>query len=126
MNHLYQKTFDQISMPEDRARSLRQELASHCSHAETEVHSMNNHKVLRRPAAFLAAVILIAALSFSALACGGYVIYQTQSSDAKLPEGSTVIELSEEDFETAIPYTYTEEDGEILVSFDANDQEAAE
>lgn len=87
MNRLYQKTFDQIQMPEDRCQSLRTVLASQCS--ENEMEAMNNmkkHKFLRHPAAAVAAVLLVAALSVTAFAYGERIV----ESVYQLMTGSTI------------------------------------
>ena len=117
MNQLYQKTFDHVTMPEDHARSLRVELASHCSKHETEVIPMKKHFV-RRSASFLAAAILIAAMSVSALACGiyYYVTYEVQEG-VELPEDAVNLTEQNADFEMDL-YDYREEDGMIIVEFD--------
>ena len=122
MNRLYQKTFDHVRMPEDRAQALRGALASRCPDTQTEVIAMNKKTCLRRPALLFAAVLLIAALSLSALACGGYVVYQVVTGkDAQMPENGTTYELTEP--VEVMPYEYTEQDGQIYVSFDAGDWE---
>lgn len=118
MNQLYQRTFDHVRMPEDRARSLRAALASRCSSTETEVISMKKQTMLRRPTLLVAAALLIAALSLSALACGSRVIYRILSDKNDVPafpENSTTYDLTGQEFDTGLPYTYTEEDGEIQV-----------
>lgn len=81
MNNLYRQTFDQIGMPEETAQALRAELASRSSRSETEELNMKqktNHTgpILRRTGTLLVAVLLICALSISALAYGGVQIYQ--------------------------------------------------
>lgn len=129
MNRLYQRTFDHVHMPEDRARSLRAVLASRCSKPETEVTIMNKQKFLRRPAAVLIAVLLIGALSITALACDGGgiinrigdVIYQFISDDAEQgsPEGTVAIDLTDPELDVAIidSYDYIEEDdGTVRIS----------
>lgn len=75
MNKLYEKTFSQIEMPKESMLALRSALASKCSDNETEV-PMKRFSFRRHPAALLAAVILIAALSVTALACGGAALYR--------------------------------------------------
>lgn len=72
MDRLYQKTFDQVALPEDRADSIRTVLASRCSRMETEANM--KHTFLRRPTAVLAAVLLIGSLSVTAFAYGGRVV----------------------------------------------------
>ena len=117
MNQLYQRTFDHVAMPEDHARSLRGELASHCSKNETEVIPMKKHFV-RRSTSFLVAVILIASLSVSALACGiyYYVTYEINEG-VEIPEGATGLAGQDADFEMD-DFEYREEDGMIIVDFD--------
>ena len=120
MNHLYQRTFDHIRMPEDRARALRTDLASRCSQPETEVIFMNKKTILRRPASLLVAILLIAALSVTALACGGRVLYRILSDDEIPAVTGTVYDLTDQEVET-VPYEYTEENGEIWVTFPTED-----
>ena len=72
MDRLYQKTFDQVALPEDRADSIRTVLASCCSRMETEANM--KHTFLRRPTAVLAAVLLIGALSVTAFAYGERIV----------------------------------------------------
>lgn len=124
MNRLYQRTFDRVRIPEDRARSLRAVLASHCSEPETEVIIMNKQKFLRRPAAFLIAILLIGALSITALACDGGrviyrigdVIYQIVSGDADLPENGVTDDLTDREPDAVIDsYEYIEEDGTVRI-----------
>lgn len=117
MNQLYQRTFDHVTMPEGHARSLRAELASHCSKNETEVIPMKKN-IMRRSTSFLVAVILIASLSVSALACGihHYVTYEV-NEDAGLPAGPD--KLTDQDAGLEIgSYAYREEDGMIIVDMD--------
>ena len=120
MNQLYQKTFDHVTMPEDHARSLRVELASHCSKHETEVIPMKKHFV-RRSASFLAAAILIAAMSVSALACGiyYYVTYEVQEG-VEFSEDAFDLTGQDADFELS-PYSYTEENGKVTVDLSGAD-----
>jgi len=40
MNRLYQKTFNQVHMPEKHYQSLRETLASQCSQSEMEANDM--------------------------------------------------------------------------------------
>ncbi len=74
MDRLYQRTFDRVHLPEDRARSLRAQLASQCSPMKQEVIPMKQHKSLRRPAVVLVAALLVCALSVTAFAYGGRVV----------------------------------------------------
>lgn len=78
MKSLYQKTFDKVRLPEDRAGVLRAGLASRCSQKETEAEKMNKQKFIRRPFVLAAAILLICALSVTAFAYGGRV-YQTMT-----------------------------------------------
>lgn len=73
MVRLYQKTFDQVHMPADRAQSLRDDLASRCSHDEMEAIVMKPNKRFRRPLAALVAVCIISALSITAFAYGDQI-----------------------------------------------------
>lgn len=120
MNMLYQRTFDHVTMPEDHAQALRSTLASHCSNNETEVIPMKKHFV-RRSTSFLVAAILIAAMSVSALACGiyYYVTYEVHEG-VEIPEDAVNITDQDADFEMD-SYEYREEDGMIIVDFDAAD-----
>ena len=74
MDHFYQKTFDQIQMPEDRAQALRTRLAAQCSPEKQEVISMNRTKSFRRPAVALVAALTVCALSITAFAYGGPIV----------------------------------------------------
>lgn len=133
MNRLYQRTFDHVHMPEDRARSLRAVLASRCSEPETEVIMMNKRKFLRRPAAFLIAILLIGALSITALACDGGrvihqigdVIYQIVAGDADLPADGVTYDLTDQEPDAVLDsseYTeYIEEDGTVRIILNDGD-----
>lgn len=74
MDRLYQKTFDQVSLPEERAGSIRAVLALRCSQTETEAGNMNKHTFLRRPTAVLAAILLVGILSVTAFAYGDRIV----------------------------------------------------
>lgn len=117
MNQLYQRTFDHVTMSEDHARSLRSALASHCSNNVTEVIPMKK-TIMHRSTAFLVAVVLIAAMSVSALACGiyYYVTYEVQEG-VEIPEDAFDLTEQDADFEMD-SYDYREEDGMIIVDFD--------
>lgn len=116
MNQLYQRTFDHVTMSEDYARSLRLALASRCSDHEMEVIPMKKN-VVRRSTSFLVAVILIVAMSVSALACGiyYYVTYEVEEG-VEIPEGAFDLTGQDADFEVD-SYDYREEDGMIIVEF---------
>ena len=116
MNQLYQRTFDHVTMPEDHARSLRAELASHCSNHETEVIPMKK-TIVRRSTSFLVAAILIASMSISALACGiyYYVTYEVQGG-VEFSEDAFDLTSQDTDYEVG-SYDYHEEDGMIIVDF---------
>ena len=58
MDRLYQRTFDQIHLPEERAAVVRKALASRCSQTEQEVIPMKHFKRLPRPVTAAAALIL--------------------------------------------------------------------
>lgn len=73
MDNLYQKTFDQLHMPDQRRQSLRAELASRCSHDEMEAIPMKTNQKIRRPIVALVAVFLISALSVTAFAYGDQI-----------------------------------------------------
>ena len=117
MNQLYQRTFDRVTMPEDHARSLRGELASHCSNHEMEVIPMKK-RFVRRSISFLVAAILIAAMSVSALACGiyYYVTYEI-NENVEIPKDADDLTDRAADFEVG-SYDYREENGMILVDMD--------
>ena len=70
MDRLYQRTFDQIHLPEERAAVVRKALASRCSQTEQEVIPMKHFKRLPRPVTAAAALILVFALSATAFAYG--------------------------------------------------------
>lgn len=78
---------------------------------------MKKHFV-RRSTSFLVAVILIAAMSVSALACGiyYYVAYEVHEG-VEIPEDAVNITDQDADFEMD-SYEYREEDGIIIVDFD--------
>lgn len=109
------RTFDHVTMPEDHARSLRSALASHCSDNETEVIPMKKNFV-RRSTSFLVAVILIAAMSVSALACGIYYVTYEVEESAEIPEDAFDLADQNADFQVD-SYDYREEDGMIIVDF---------
>ena len=117
MKRLYKQTFDHVRMSEDRAGSLYAELASHCSNSEKEEKPVNRI-IVRRSIPVLAAVILLIAMSVSALACGVYyaVTYEV-NEDAVIPEDAVSLNDEEPDFEYA-DYDYREEDGMIIVEMD--------
>lgn len=118
MNDLYQRTFDQIHMSEERVRSLRAELASHCSNTETEVNSMSKHTAFRRSTSFLIAAALVAAMSISALACGVYYYVTYQVNDGSdIPDNA--VDLTDDSGFESGGYSYREEDGQIIVDLPA-------
>lgn len=120
MNQLYQRTFDHVTMPEERAKSIRASLASRCSHNETEVNPMKKN-IVRKSTSFLVAAILIATMSISALACGiyYYVTYEVQEG-VEFSEDAFDLTGQDADYEMD-SYDYREEDGMIIVDFDAAD-----
>lgn len=115
MNQLFKRTFDHVTMPEDHARSLRAALASHCSDNEMEVIPMKKNFV-RRSTSFLVAVILIAAMSVSALACGIYYVTYEVEEGVEIPEDAFDLTDQDADFEIG-SYDYQEEDDMIIVEF---------
>lgn len=118
MNDLYQKTFDQINMSEERVQSLRAELASRCSTTETEVIPMKK-ATLRHSTSFLIAAALAVLMSVSALACGiyYYVTYQVNDSN-DIPDNAVDL-VDDANFESG-DYSYREEDGQIIVDLPAD------
>ena len=68
MNRLYQKTFDQVHMNEEKSKAVRDGLASRC--LEMEEKTMKNKTFIRRPAMLVVTVVLICALSLTAFAYG--------------------------------------------------------
>lgn len=114
MNQLYKKTFDHITMPEDRAQSLCTELIAHYAMNEKEVTPMNR-TIARRSHTLLVAVILLLAMSASALACGIYyaVTYEV-NEDAVISDDAVNLTDLDADFEYG-DYTYHEEDGMVIV-----------
>ena len=74
MNHLYQKTFDQVHMPEKHYQSLRETLASQCSQSDMEANHMTTKTFLRRSVAVAAAILLVGVLSATAFAYGGRIV----------------------------------------------------
>lgn len=73
MRNEYQRTFDQINMPEAEAAKLRGALLSKQSKKSPVIH----RNFVRRPVAVLVAVILILSLSVTALAYGEKIIEHT-------------------------------------------------
>ena len=124
MNQLYQRTFDHITMPEESAKSIRASLASRCSHNETEVNPMKKN-IVRKSTSFLVAAILIATMSISALACGiyYYVTYEVQEG-VEFSEDAFDLTGQDADYEMD-SYDYREEDGMIIVDFDAADEDVS-
>lgn len=118
MNDLYQKTFNQINMSEERVQSLRAELASRCSNAETEVIPMKK-ATLRHSTSFLIAAALAALMSVSALACGVYYYVTYQVNDGMDIPDNAVDLTDDSNFESG-NYTYREEDGQIIVDLPAD------
>lgn len=120
MNQLYQRTFDHVTMPEESAKSIRASLASRCSHNETEVNPMKKN-IVRKSTSFLVAAILIATMSISAVACGiyYYVTYEVQEG-VEFSEDAFDLTGQDADYEMD-SYDYHEEDGMIIVDFDAAD-----
>ena len=117
MNQLYQRTFDHITMPEERAKSIRASLASRCSHNETEVNPMKKN-IVRKSTSFLVAAILIATMSISALACGIYY-YVTYEVHEGVEHTEDAVNLTNQDVDFEMDsYDYREEDGMIIVDFD--------
>lgn len=114
MNQLYKKTFDHITMPEDRAQSLSTELIAHYAMNEMEVTHMNR-TIVRRSHTLLVAVILLLAMSASALACGIYyaVTYEV-NEDAVISDDAINLADIDADIEFS-DYTYHEEDGMVIV-----------
>lgn len=109
---LYEKTFDQVRLPEERARSLRDELIARCSQMEKEEKPMKDIHSLRRPTAFLIAAALTAAMTVSALAYGGYYVnYEVHHDGVELADGEidAVLDGTEE-------YDWHEVDGQIITT----------
>lgn len=82
MKSLYQRTFEQLRMSEEKAGALRAELVSRGVGTETEVTNMNKMRFLKRPVGVLAAAIIVCALCVTAFAYGGQIVtglYQMMS-----------------------------------------------
>lgn len=121
MKNLYQKTFDQIHMPEEQMRSLRERLTACCSEQEKEI-IMTNNKFFRRPAGALVAALLVAALSITAFAACKNVVYQIRTGEIELPEDSIIYDWIDVEPDAILPYeNFTEIDGNVTVTFDADD-----
>ena len=119
MNQLFKRTFDKIIMPEEHANAVREVLRSRCSENETEENLMNKNRIMRRPAAILVAILIIASLAVTAFACGSYVVYQVKTGEIELSENSIFYDLIDFEPEAVLPYeNYTESNGEVTVSFD--------
>lgn len=71
MDRLYRKTFEQVRMPRERAEKIRSELASRCSQMEKEAIPVRQNKRMYRPVLAVALVVLVCALSATALAYSG-------------------------------------------------------
>ena len=75
MKNLYQRTFDQLQMSDEKTKSLRHALSSRCSDQNKEDTPMNNEKkILHRPAGTLIAAALICIFSVTTFAYGSHVI----------------------------------------------------
>lgn len=115
---LYEKTFDQVRLPEERAQSLRDELIACCSQTEKEENPMKDIHSLRRPTAFLIAAALTAAMTVSALACGGYYVNYELHNDGGAADGG--VELADGEIDAALDgteeYDWHEVDGQIIAT----------
>lgn len=119
MKNLYKKTFDKVSMPEEAYLHLRTVLASECSQRKTEVKIMKNRTCFKRGIIIALAVLMLAAMSITAFAYGGDVIYKIWPAlDPDLPESADITEITDMEPVEIMPYEYTEEDGSIIVTFD--------
>ena len=78
MKSLYQQTFEQLRLSEEKARALRSELVSRGSGTETEEVNMKKKNFLKRPVTLLAAALLVCALCVTAFAYGGELVLGIQ------------------------------------------------
>ena len=122
MDRLYQTTFDQVRMPEERAQRLRAELASRCSHHELEAISMNNSKKIRRPAMAMVAVFVIAALSLTAFAYGETIVDRVYNMmtggmvEHGTTEDGTAYASGSYNADEAVPPVERREDGRLYLT----------
>lgn len=124
MKQLYQKTFEQIKMPEARAAALRTTLASRCSQTEKEAIPMKHTKFFRRPMAAVAAVVLIVALSATAFAySGGFYRFMTGGSvqDVVDENGSVTGVQGQVDLDQVVEPVEVREDGRLYLTIDGQD-----
>lgn len=124
MKHLYQKTFEQIKMPEARAAALRTTLASRCSQTEKEAIPMKHTKFFRRPMAAVAAVVLIVALSATAFAySGGFYRFMTGGSiqDVVDENGNVTGVQGQVDLDQVVDPVELREDGRLYLTIDGQD-----
>ena len=124
MKQLYQKTFEQIKMPEARAAALRTTLASRCSQTEKEAIPMKHTKFFRRPMAAVAAVVLIVALSATAFAySGGFYRFMTGGSiqDVVDENGNVTGVQGQVDLDQVVEPVEVREDGRLYLTIDGQD-----
>lgn len=124
MKQLYQKTFEQIKMPEARAAALRTTLASRCSQTEKEAIPMKHTKFFRRPMAAVAAVVLIVALSATAFAySGGFYRFMTGGSvqDVVDEDGNVTGVQGQVDLDQVVEPVAVREDGRLYLTIDGQD-----
>lgn len=124
MKTLYQRTFEQIQLPEARTASLRASLASRCSQTEKEAIPMKHTKFFRRPMAAAAAVILVVALSATAFAySGGFYRFMTGGSVQEVmdADGNVIGSQGQVDLDQVVDPVEVREDGRLYLTIDGQD-----
>ncbi len=124
MKQLYQKTFEQIKLPEDRAADLRASLASRCSQTKKEAIPMKHTKLFHRPAAAIAAVVLVVALSATAFAySGGFYQFMTGGSVQNIvdEDGNITGTQAQVDLNQVTDPVEVREDGRLYLTIGGQD-----
>ena len=121
MKQLYWRTFEHVRMSEARSQALRSTLASRCALNRLEENNMRMPKKMRCPVSFAIALLVILALTTTAFAAGGYVVYRIHNGTEGIPADGNVQQI---DFEpdAILPYEgFTENNGEVTFSFAPED-----
>lgn len=124
MKPLYQRTFEQIKLPEARTAALRASLASRCSQTEKEAIPMKHRNFFHRPMAAAAAVILVVALSATALAYGGqFYQFMTGGSVQEVmdADGNVIGSQGQVDLNQVVAPVEVREDGRLYLTIDGQD-----
>ena len=121
MKQLYLRTFEHVRMSEAHSQALRSELASRCAMKKLEEKNMNDSKKLRRPGLLAVALLVLLALTTTAFAAGGYVVYHIHNGAESVIANGNVQQI---DFQpdAILPYEgFTEDNGEVTFSFAPED-----